>query len=176
MSEYKKTDTVEQGEASPSSTMKTYSAAEKREAAIAYLSQVEDLNRKIRLKKNKISIKRDALSLRSPIMSDMPHSPSPNLQAMETRICDVLTLEDDLRRLEARMAQLKAEMMLMIEKLENLDSQMVLVTAFLNLRSTGQACKDLHFNRSWYLKLKSAAVTEFESVLEREGELVRWIR
>ena len=68
-------------EKAPSSTVCGGEAAErKREATIAYLSQVEEMNRRIALKKSKIEIKRDALSVRSPVLSDMPKAPSPNLQ------------------------------------------------------------------------------------------------
>lgn len=167
---------VKQGDGSPSSTVYNGDTAARREATMAYLSQVEELSREIRLKKNKISIKRDALSVRSPVLSDMPKAPSPNLQPMAERICDILTLEDEVKDAEAQMAGTKAEMMTMIEKLSNMNSQMVLVTAFLNLRSTNQACRDLHMSRGWYLKQKAAAITEIETILDNEGELIKWIR
>lgn len=99
-------------EKAPSSTVCGGEAAErKREATIAYLSQVEEINRRIALKKSKIEIKRDALSVRSPVLSDMPKAPSPDLQPMESHLCDILALEDEVKGMEQRMANLKARIL-----------------------------------------------------------------
>ena len=66
-----------------------WAAPEAHGKAIPYLSQVGELDRQIRQKKAKLEVLRDALSLRSPVMSDMPKAPSPSLQSMENRLCDI---------------------------------------------------------------------------------------
>lgn len=163
-------------EEAPSSTVCGGEAAErKREATIAYLSQVEEINRRIALKKSKIEIKRDALSVRSPVLSDMPKAPSPDLQSMESHLCDILALEDEVKGMEQKMANLKARMMGMIEKLDSMDEQLVLIQCYLNLKPNRQAMEALHFSRGWYLKLKAQGIDHMCLVLEREGELQRWI-
>jgi DNA-binding Xre family transcriptional regulator len=68
----------------------TWTAPNGESPAIAYLSRVGELDRQIRLKKSKLEILRDALSLRSPVMTDMPKAPSPSLQSMEDRLCNIL--------------------------------------------------------------------------------------
>jgi len=142
--------------------------------AVAYLSQTGNLDRMIRLRKSKLEIMRDALSLQSVKMSDMPKAPSPSLQSLEDKLCDILTLEGEIRDLERDQVRLKADMMGMIGKIESADSQAVLIQCFLNLRSTAQMCEDLHFSKGWLLKLKARAITEMEQVLEQEGELGKW--
>ena len=138
--------------------------------AIAYLSRVGELDRQIRLKKSKLEILRDALSLRSPVMTDMPKAPSPSLQSMEDRLCNILALEDEIKVMEQEISMLKMEVMSMIGKIDNAEMQMVLIYYFLKLLTTAQVCRELHYSRGWLLKLKSSAIEEMERVLAREGE------
>lgn len=152
----------------------TWKAPKRKSPAVTYLSQVGNVDRMIRLKKSKLEIMRDALSLQSIRMSDMPKAPSPSLQSMEDKLCDIMTLEEEIRELEREQVKLKAELMGMIGKIENADSQMVLIHCFLNLRSTAQMCNELHFSKGWLLKLKAGAITEMEQILAQEGELWKW--
>ena len=148
----------------------TWPAPNEGSPAIAYLSQVGELDRQIRLKKTRLEILRDALSLRSPVMTDMPKAPSPSLQSMEDTLCDILTLEDEIKVMEQEMVMLKAEMMGVIGRIENVTLQMVLVQCFLNLRSNSQACRDLHYSRCWFVRLKNQALEALEQVLRQKGE------
>jgi len=147
----------------------TWTAPNGESPAIAYLSRVGELDRQIRLKKSRLEILRDALSLRSPVMTDMPKAPSPSLQSMEDRLCDILTLEDEIKVMEQEMVMLKADMMGSIEKINNTDMQMVLIQCYLNLQSNSQACRLLHFTKGWLLKLKARAIAEMDNVLAKES-------
>ena len=148
----------------------TWTAPNGESPAIAYLSRVGELDRQIRLKKSKLEILRDALSLRSPVMTDMPKAPSPSLQSMEDRLCNILALEDEIKVMEQEMSMLKMEVMSMIGKIDNAEMQMVLIHYFLKLLTTAQVCRELHYSRGWLLKLKSSAIVEMERVLARKGE------
>lgn len=148
----------------------TWSAPNGESPAIAYLSRVGELDRQIRLKKSKLEILRDALSLRSPVMTDMPKAPSHSLQSMEDRLCNILALEDEIKVMEQEMSMLKMEVMSMIGKIDNAEMQMVLIHYFLKLLTTAQVCRELHYSRGWLLKLKSSAIEEMERVLARKGE------
>lgn len=148
----------------------TWSAPNGESPAIAYLSRVGELDRQIRLKKSKLEILRDALSLRSPVMTDMPKAPSPSLQSMEDRLCNILALEDEIKVMEQEISMLKMEVMSMIGKIDNAEMQMVLIHYFLKILTTAQVCRELHYSRGWLLKLKSSAIEEMERVLARKGE------
>ena len=148
----------------------TWTAPNGESPAIAYLSRVGELDRQIRLKKSKLEILRDALSLRSPVMTDMPKAPSPSLQSMEDRLCNILALENEIKVMEQEMSMLKMEVMSMIGKIDNAEMQMVLIHYFLKLLTTAQVCRELHYSRGWLLKLKSSAIEEMERVLARKGE------
>ena len=148
----------------------TWTAPNGESPTIAYLSRVGELDRQIRLKKSKLEILRDALSLRSPVMTDMPKAPSPSLQSMEDRLCNILALEDEIKVMEQEMSMLKMEVMSMIGKIDNAEMQMVLIHYFLKLLTTAQVCRELHYSRGWLLKLKSSAIEEMERVLARKGE------
>lgn len=148
----------------------TWTAPNGESPAIAYLSRVGELDRQIRLKKSKLEILRDTLSLRSPVMTDMPKAPSPSLQSMEDRLCNILALEDEIKVMEQEISMLKMEVMSMIGKIDNAEMQMVLIHYFLKLLTTAQVCRELHYSRGWLLKLKSSAIEEMERVLARKGE------
>lgn len=150
-----------------------WAAPESQGKAIPYLSQVGELDRQIRLKKAKLEVLRDALSLRSPVMSDMPKAPSPSLQSMEDRLCDILTLEDEIKALEKDFVLLKADMMRVIGRIDDLNMQMILICCYLDLCTNAQACKQLHYSRGWLLKLKAQAITKLDAILDREGVIVK---
>ena len=156
-------------------TDETLKAASRHEATVAWLSQAEELNRQIRLKKSKSEIRRDALDVRSPVLTDMPRNPSPCLQQMEKNLCEILTLEDEVKEMEKELAILKARMMGVIEKVDDTDCQMVLIHFYLNLRSVSQTCKALHFSRGWMMKKKAKGIEAMEIILEQEGELEKWM-
>ncbi len=150
-----------------------WTAPEAQGKAIPYLSQVGELDRQIRLKKAKLDVLRDALSLRSPVMSDMPKAPSPSLQSMEDRLCDILTLEDEIKALEKELVLLKADMMRVIGRIDDLNMQMILICCYLDLCTNTQACEQLHFSRGWLLKLKAQAITKLDAIIDREGVTVK---
>ena len=137
--------------------------------AVAYLSRVGELARQIKVKKSRLEILRDVLSLRTPVMSNMPKAPSPSLHSMEDRLCDILTLEDEIRILERELVMLKAEMMGKIEKINDADLQLVLIQCYLNLQSNSQASLALHYSRGWLIKLKERAIAEMDIVLAQES-------
>lgn len=137
--------------------------------AVAYLSRVGELDRQIKVKKSRLEILREALSLRAPVMSNMPKAPSPSLHSMEERLCDILTLEDEIKAMERELVMLKAEMMGKIEKINDADMQLVLIQCYLNLQSNSQACRALHYSRGWLMKLKARAIAEMDVVLTRES-------
>ena len=161
---------VEKGQTVPiSDSTGIWAASEAQGKAVTFLSQVGELDRKIRLKKAKLEVLRDALSLRSPVMSDMPKAPSPSLQSMEDRLCDILTLEDEIKALEKEMVLLKADMMRVIGRIDDLNMQMILICCYLDLCTNAQACKQLHYSRGWLLKLKAQALTKLDAILDQEG-------
>ena len=106
-------------------------------------------------------------------MSDMPKAPSPSLQSMEDRLCDILTLEDEIKALEKELVLLKADMMRVIGRIDDLNMQMILICCYLDLCTNTQACKQLHFSRGWLLKLKAQAITKLDAIIDREGVSVK---
>jgi len=143
-------------------------APEKRNTATMYLNQVSELDKQIRLKKSKLEIMRDALSMRSPVLSDMPRASSPSLHSMEDKLSEILAIEDEIKALEGKKVILKAEMMGVIGKIEKTSLQMVLIQCFLNLRSNTEASRDLHYSRRWIARLKSQAIGALEKVLDQK--------
>ena len=65
---------------------------DRKNATVAYLSQVIDLRQKTDLKRSKIDILRDSLSIQSPQLTDMPKNPSPPASDMEEKLLKIITL------------------------------------------------------------------------------------
>ena len=149
---------------------------DRKDATVAYLSQVSDLRRKTDLKRSKIEILRDSLSVQSPQLTDMPRNPSPPASAMEEKLVRIMTLEDEVCQGEMKEAGLKADMMEMIGKVEDVQEQMVLIGCFLNLKPIKAVAGEMYLAESRVWKIKRSALISMENVLDGEGELERWIR
>ena len=149
---------------------------DRKDATVAYLSQVRDLRRKTDLKRSKIEILRDSLSVQSPQITDMPRNPSPPASAMEEKIIRIMTLESEVCEDEMKTAGVKAEMMTMIGKVEAVREQMVLIGCFLNLKPISAVAGEMYLAESRVWKIRRSALSSMENVLDEEGELDKWIR
>lgn len=149
---------------------------DRKNATVAYLSQVIDLRQKTDLKRSKIDILRDSLSIQSPQLTDMPKNPSPPASAMEEKLIKIITLEQEVREGEWKESGLKDSMMAMIGKVEDVQEQMVLIGCYLNLKPVSKVAAEMYLAESWVWKIKRSAVISMEDVLDKEGELERWIR
>ena len=149
---------------------------DRKDATVAYLSQVIDLRQKLELKRSKIAILRDSLSVQSPQITDMPRNPSPPASAMEEKLIRIMTLEDEVCRGETKEADTKAGMLTMISKVEDVREQMVLIGCFLNLKPISAVANEMYLAESRVWKIRRSALTSMEKVLDEEGELEKWIR
>lgn len=149
---------------------------DRKDATVAYLSQVIDLRQKTELKRSKIAILRDSLSVQSPQITDMPRNPSPPASAMEEKLIRIMTLEDEVCRGEMKEADTKAGMLTMISKVEDVREQMVLIGCFLNLKPISAVANEMYLAESRVWKIRRSALTSMEKVLDEEGELEKWIR
>lgn len=149
---------------------------DRRNATLAYLSQAIDLRQRINLKKEKIGILRDSLSLQSTQLSDMPKNPSPPASAMEEKLVKILTLEQEVREAEDAEVRLKDEMMSLIGKVERPEEQMVLIGCFLNLKTLTVVASEMYITEASGWRVRRRALESIETILEQEGELGRWIR
>lgn len=149
---------------------------DRKNATVAYLSQVIDLRRKTDLKRSKIEILRDSLSVQSPQITDMPRNPSPLASAMEEKIIRIMALESEVCEDEMKAAGVKAEMMTMIGKVEDVREQMVLIGCFLNLKPISTVAGEMYLAESRVWKIRRSALISMENVLDEEGELDKWIR
>ena len=150
-------------------------AAERRDASIGYLSQVKDLHEKIDLKLAKIDTRRDSLSLHSPMLSDMPKNPSPPASAMEENLIEILTLEQDVEQLRRGEPELKARMMGVTGRVDDVNEQRVLIGFFLNLKSCAEIGIEINYAESYVGKLRRRGIDKVAVILEEEGVLGQWI-
>ncbi len=149
---------------------------DRKDATVVYLSQVINLHRKTDLKRSMIKILRDPLSIQSPQLTDMPKNPSPPASAMEEKLVRIMTLEDEICQDEKEEAGLKADIMEMIGKVEDMQEQMVLIGCFLNLKKISTVADEMCLAESRVWKIRRSALISMENILDGEGELERWIR
>ncbi len=75
-----------------------------------YLSSVKILSSEICAKKRRLEVYRSLCGYKSPQLSDMPRSASPNLQSMESSVLRVLDLEAEIQKAEQKLDSMKKEL------------------------------------------------------------------
>lgn len=150
-------------------------AAERRDAALAFLSQIIRLHDRIDLLEVKIETRRDGLGLHSPVLSDMPKNPSPSASVMEDKILKIIALEEEAEALRKKKPVLKAEMMEYIGKVEDDMVQLALIGLYLNRKSPDEVGKGMNYSGSYVRKLRTQGIRRMTDILDEEGVLQKWI-
>ena len=115
-----------------------------------YLEQIKTLEHKIycmRLRSDEY----DRLSLSIPggnFDNDMPHSPNRNTEAPFIKwIYKKMEIDQEIKKLEEELKNLKAEAFLKIESLENEDYKMVLIMRYIKGMAWDQIAVNMYISR-----------------------------
>ena len=156
-------------------TIKNVTEYERKNAVITFLTQIIVLHEIIDLKLTKIEVRRSSISLHSMVLSDMPKTISPSASFLEKNVLEIITLEHDVEALKKREPELRAKMIIRIEKVDSVKEQLVLIGHFLNLKSLEQIGKEFNYSENYVLKLRRNGINSVSKILEDRGELVKWI-
>lgn len=136
-----------------------------------FLNQAYQIEQRIRVKRNEIMALRNIAAGCSVCYDGMPKNPSPSGSLMEDTILKIVALEEELRRKIDSLVALKAEILRVIEKLEQEDYRLILEKRYLCLESWDNIADDLVCSRSWVMKKHKAALCEVDRILDGGAEI-----
>lgn len=117
-----------------------------------YLSQAYRIDQRIDDKLQQIGTLRDLLAKTSIVMSDMPKNQNKDRSMMEEYLIKIIDMESDLNAEIDRLVSIKADIMHTIEKVDDIDSKMVLEKRYLQFltwediaNDMGYTVRNIHF-------------------------------
>ena len=133
-----------------------------------YLSQAWNIDRRINDKVAHVSQLRDMAMNVSAVISDMPRSPSPNNQRMETIIARLTDTEDEINADIDRLINLKLEIMNTIWQVEDAKACAVLERRYHSFKSWEEIAADLNVSVRWVHKIHGKALEDVEKILKKD--------
>lgn len=153
-----------------------YNAGDRRMGVECFLSQIKEIDREIRRKRNKIGRHRDALYLSGVRYSDMPKAPSPPPSSMEEHFCEIGELEWEIAQDMKRRSFTEAEMLIRMAEIEDTRCFMTLKGLYLDRKPWKKVGGELGCGGKGIREAKEAGLATLTEILERRGELGLWIR
>jgi hypothetical protein len=114
--------------------------------AKTYLGQAYRIDQRINSKIEQITALRGLAAKATSTLSDMPRSPSPNLQPMETIIGKIMELEAEINRDIDALVDLKQEITSVIKRVENIDHQTLLELRYLCFKTYEQIAVEMNYS------------------------------
>ena len=133
-----------------------------------YLSQAWNIDRRINDKVAHVSRLRDMATNVSAVISDMPKSPSPNNQRMETIIARLTDTEDEINADIDRLISLKLEIMNTIWQVEDAKACAVLERRYHSFKSWEEIAAELNVSVRWVHKIHGKALEDVEKILKKD--------
>ena len=134
-----------------------------------YLNRVHRMERKLRWKREQITALRDMAASATMRISDMPRTDSPNLQRMETLVCKVADLEQEVLAEVVALEATRIDTALMICNLPNEQHQQLLTERYLRGRGWKEIADAMGYSLSHMFRLHEDALCHMEVLLAKEG-------
>lgn len=138
---------------------------EQESRAKEFLGRVGRITRRVKWKKSQVESLEALATGCSAQISDMPRSPSPNLQRIETLVCKIADLKESIKADEAALADAKIELALMICQIPNENQQSVLTERYMYGKPWSQVMDSLDLSRSWLFDIHESALCTVETLL-----------
>ena len=135
-----------------------------------YLSQARNIDQRINDKVAHVSQLRDMAMNVSAVISDMPKSPSPNNQRMESIIARLTDTEEEINADIDRLVSLKLEIMNTIWQVTDENAQMVLERRYHRFKSWEDSAADMGVSIRWVHKIHAKALDDVEKILEKRQQ------
>ena len=136
-----------------------------------YLSQAWNIDRRINDKVAHVSQLRDMAMNVSAVISDMPRSPSPNNQKMESIIVRLADTEAEINADIDRLVTLKIEIMNTIWQIADAKACAVLERRYHSFKSWEDIAADMSVSIRWVHKIHGKALEEVEKILEKDRKM-----
>ena len=132
-----------------------------------YLNQVRYLEQALAWKKQQIAALRQMTTNATAKLSDMPRSDSPNLQRLETLICKIADLEQEVQADYVALESTRIQLTLTILNLPNMLHQQLLTERYLQNRSWKEIAGILGYSTSHIFRLHDDALCDIQQLLAK---------
>lgn len=113
--------------------------------ARAYFERARYIDRRIDSKIEQVESLRELAARATAILSDSPHSPSPDRQPIETILVKIFELEAEINADIDMLVDLKREMVSVINAVPNPEHQTLLELRYLCLKSWKEIAEDMNY-------------------------------
>ena len=135
-----------------------------------YLAQARNIDQRINDKLAYVAQLHDMATNVSAVISNMPKSPSPNNQKMESIIVRLADTEAEINADIDRLVTLKLEIMNTIWQVTDENAQMVLERRYHRFKSWEDIAADMRVSIRWVHKIHAKALDDVEKILEKRQQ------
>jgi hypothetical protein len=130
-----------------------------------YLSQAYRLDRRINSKLEQLSSLESMAMNCTPILTGMPHNPSPCVSPMADTVCRIVDIKNDLKKDLTQLLNYKISILEIIRGIRNPEYQLILEKRYLCYQQWEEIAGDLNYSVSWVLKLHRKALRAVDVVM-----------
>ncbi len=135
-----------------------------------YLHQLDSAESKIRAKKERLAVLREAAaSTGAPSLSDMPRPAARYASKIEDMTLKIIDLEEEIRGDEVCLCEDKAKVLELIGALDSPEHQMILIDRYFRKMSWEEIAKELNFSERWVYTQHGRALQELGKIQRKEN-------
>ena len=123
-----------------------------------YLSQAYHIDQRIDSKLAQVMSLRESATKCTQTLSDMPRASSPNLQTLESTICKIVDLENEINADIDKLVDLKAEVRRVISGVSDPDQQLILELRYLCYKQWSEIMAELGCSEPTIYRLHGEAL------------------
>ena len=138
-----------------------------------YLNRARLAEMRIVWKQSQLDGLRDIATNVTPTLSDMPRCSSPNPQRMETLMCKIVDMEEDIARDADKLADIRVEIALLICKVPDAVQQQILRERYLNYKAWRNIMDMTGYSKAHVFRLHDIAVNYLNTIIAADNDLVK---
>jgi len=138
-----------------------------------FLNRARSAEMRIAWKQSQLDGLRDIATNVTPTLSDMPRSSSPNPQRMETLMCKIVDMEDDIARDADALADIRVEIALLICKVPDATQQQILRERYLNYKAWREIAEMTGYSKAHVYRLHDTAVAYLNTIIAADNNLAK---
>ncbi|GHU75419.1 hypothetical protein AGMMS49992_19370 [Clostridia bacterium] len=123
-----------------------------------YLSQAFRIDQRIQSKLEQVESLKHLAAMANAALSDMPRSPSPNLQPMESTIVKITDLQAEINNDIDMLVELKRDLVSLIRQVQNTEEQTLLEQRYLCFKKWEKIAVDMNYSVQHVFRLHDAAI------------------
>ncbi|MCR4437285.1 MAG: DUF1492 domain-containing protein [Peptococcaceae bacterium] len=131
-----------------------------------YLTQTYRIDRRINSKLEQVASLRELAAKATATLSDTPHKSNKNTSSMETIICKMIDLENEINSDIDTLIDLKRDIVAMIKRIQNPEYQTLLELRYLCFKTWEQIAVDMGYSLQYAFRIHEKALKCIEFLKE----------